>query len=129
MTSSEWYAANRDRARAQQKEYRERNRAAIQARRKRNKSSEREQQLRKKQARRTFLQRWKLAAGCVDCGYAEHPAALDFDHVIDEKKFTISGPAITRSFASVRAELNKCVVRCSNCHRVKTHKAQGENDE
>lgn len=31
----------------------------------------------------------KLESGCVDCGYDEHPRALDFDHLRD-KEFSIS---------------------------------------
>src|SRR4051812_45745868 len=28
----------------------------------------------------------KLASGCVDCGYKEHPAALQFDHLPQYRK-------------------------------------------
>lgn len=30
--------------------------------------------------RREHMQAVKMAAGCSDCGYREHPAALEFDH-------------------------------------------------
>jgi hypothetical protein len=69
---------------------------------------------------RAFLARWKLAAGCADCGYAAHPAALDFDHVRGEKSFNICDGG-TRRHAVLLAELEKCVVRCANCHRIATH--------
>ena len=68
-----------------------------------------------------FLTRWKLAAGCIDCGYKAHPAALDFDHVRGEKRFGLGGTQI-RSWKVILAELAKCVVRCANCHRVVTQK-------
>jgi hypothetical protein len=55
---------------------------------------------------------------CVDCGYNTHPAALDFDHVGDDKKFGISR-AWTYSWERVEAEIKKCVLRCANCHRLR----------
>jgi len=69
--------------------------------------------------RHAFLTRWKLAAGCFDCGYAEHSVALDFDH-LGPKAFSMN-KAHSRSWKSLLAEIEKCVVRCANCHRVKTH--------
>lgn len=68
----------------------------------------------------------KLAAGCADCGYAEHSAALDFDHRPDEEKCFGIGKASTRSWASVEAEMAKCDVVCSNCHRVRTYERRAD---
>jgi len=70
-----------------------------------------------------FCARWKLAAGCIDCGFAAHPSALDFDHVIGEKRFQISGSQ-GRSLKSIIKEIEKCVVRCANCHRIASHRRQ-----
>lgn len=65
---------------------------------------------------RAFATRWKLAAGCIDCGYSAHPAALDFDHV-GEKRFNVgSAPSLRR----LVAEISRCEARCANCHRIKT---------
>ena len=75
----------------------------------------------KANARATALRRYldsvKLERGCVDCGYREHPAALDFDHVGDDKTLLVSS---CKSRAQADAEIAKCEVRCANCHRVKT---------
>jgi hypothetical protein len=30
---------------------------------------------------RAYIQSIKMERGCTDCGYREHPAALDFDHL------------------------------------------------
>lgn len=76
------------------------------------------------QARRDFLSRTKLTLGCIDCGYKAHPAALEFDHVEGEKRFNVGGMG-ARSWESVFAELAKCVVRCANCHRIKTMEERG----
>ena len=66
---------------------------------------------------RHFLNEIKTSRGCVDCGYREHPAALDFDHVSGKKERLVS---FAKSKAQALAEINKCEVRCSNCHRVRT---------
>ena len=75
----------------------------------------------KRLRRRAILSGIKQASGCVDCGYNEHPVALDFDHVRGEKEFTISD-GLHRPWRDVLKEVNKCDVVCSNCHRVRTHK-------
>lgn len=63
----------------------------------------------------------KLASGCIDCGYAAHSAALQFDHIDDNKKANVSD--LIRSdygWKTIKKEINKCVVRCANCHAVIT---------
>jgi len=62
----------------------------------------------------------KTQLGCIDCGYNEHPIALDFDH-ITEKNFGISR-AISRAYSIERIlkEIENCEVRCANCHRIVT---------
>ena len=60
----------------------------------------------------------KLESGCVDCGYNEHPAALEFDHV-GPKRFGI-GDSIHRSMSDTLDEIDNCEVVCANCHRVRT---------
>lgn len=63
-----------------------------------------------------------LGGKCVDCGYDEHPVALDFDHVDPKtKSFKISGNAIYR-WNELKNELDKCVIRCANCHRIRHYK-------
>lgn len=68
-----------------------------------------------------WLNELKLHSGCVDCGYAAHPEALDFDHLPGfDKGFNIGMGLRSRSWAALEAEVLKCEVRCANCHRVKT---------
>jgi hypothetical protein len=63
---------------------------------------------------------------CENCGYDKHSAALDFHHVNPSEKETtihqlMNGPAPNGDNIEVfLAELNKCSVLCSNCHR-ETH--------
>jgi DNA-binding transcriptional ArsR family regulator len=58
------------------------------------------------------------AGGCCRrCGFAEHPAALQFHHVDPTTKaFNLSSQGVTRSLAKARAEARKCVLLCANCH-------------
>lgn len=69
------------------------------------------------------LRIYKLIAGCVDCGYRASAVALDFDHVRGEKRFGLA-EAKSRRLEEVIAELEKCEVRCANCHRIKTFESR-----
>lgn len=67
-----------------------------------------------------FVQRYKMAHGCIDCGYNKHGVALQFDH-LGNKKANVSN--LIRSdygWDAIWAEIEKCVVRCANCHAIKT---------
>jgi transposase-like protein len=68
--------------------------------------------------RRAKLRLVKEAGGkCRLCGYDEHIAALQFHHLDpSSKSFGLSMRGITRSFDEMRAEAEKCVLLCANCH-------------
>lgn len=53
---------------------------------------------------------------CVNCGYDKCLEALDFHH-LSGKDFGISSKGYTRSWESVKAEVDKCILLCANCHR------------
>jgi helix-turn-helix protein len=54
---------------------------------------------------------------CVVCGYDVCCAALQFHHVDPQtKSFALSHEGVTRSLARARAEAQKCVLLCANCH-------------
>jgi len=56
---------------------------------------------------------------CIDCGENDI-LVLEFDH-IENKKNSISKMYKNRySLTAIDEELEKCVVRCANCHRRKT---------
>lgn len=60
---------------------------------------------------------------CVDCGERD-PVVLDFDHVSGVKRFNVAGEVYrSANLAKIQAEVAKCDVRCSNCHRRKTNGA------
>ena len=60
---------------------------------------------------------YKREHPCIDCGEAD-PVVLDFDHVRGRKLFSLSSAAARKvGLAVVMAEIAKCDIRCSNCHR------------
>ena len=55
---------------------------------------------------------------CQICHYSKCVDALEFHHINPlEKEFGIGAKGYTRSWESVRNELDKCVLLCANCHR------------
>jgi len=57
---------------------------------------------------------------CVDCGRAD-PVALEFDHRVPAFKVNdVSTMIMSKRWPRVLAEIEKCDVRCSNCHRRRT---------
>lgn len=59
---------------------------------------------------------------CQICNVAYDRWVYDFHHVNpDEKLFNISGSGITRSKEKCCNEAKKCVMLCSNCHRILEH--------
>lgn len=54
---------------------------------------------------------------CISCGYKKCSRALNFHHLNPKtKSFGISARGITRAWAKVQEELDKCVLLCANCH-------------
>jgi hypothetical protein len=61
-------------------------------------------------------------APCMDCGGRFPPECMDFDHRPDEVKlFTICDRGISAfGWPKLMAEMAKCDLVCSNCHRIRT---------
>ncbi len=68
-----------------------------------------------------FLKAYFKKNPCKDCGES-NIIVLDFDHVNPKlKKFNVSTMIIhDMSMEKIQKEIDKCEVRCSNCHRIKT---------
>jgi hypothetical protein len=73
--------------------------------------------------RTTFLLTYFETHPCADCGETD-PIVLDFDHLRD-KLFHIGAQLSRRSWTSILAEIEKCEVVCSNCHRRRTARRRG----
>jgi hypothetical protein len=54
---------------------------------------------------------------CCICGYERCVAALAFHHVDPEtKRLGIAAGGLAHSLETLRVEIAKCVLLCSNCH-------------
>jgi hypothetical protein len=58
---------------------------------------------------------------CADCGERD-PVVLEFDHR-DGKRGNVSTMTQWASLQTLRSEIEKCDVRCVNCHRRRTLRA------
>ena len=78
-----------------------------------------------KKVAREYIWNYLSDHPCIDCGNSD-PHVLEFDHIRGKKKKTISQLAGEGySIKAIDKELAKCVVRCANCHRIKTAKERG----
>jgi hypothetical protein len=102
--SREWYARNRLPHMARVRERNKRVRAEHQER----------------------LAAYLLEHPCVDCGEADL-RVLELDHEDPAQKAATVGRLVTLSlpWPTVLAEIEKCSVRCANCHRRRTAEAFG----
>lgn len=66
-----------------------------------------------------YIWEFLLAHPCIDCGEKD-PIVLDFDHQKD--KITDVSIIVKGNYplATIKKEIEKCLVRCANCHRRKT---------
>lgn len=85
------------------------------------KARAREKTLQTRAEVRAFVEQYLSDRSCIDCGEADR-IVLEFDHrERATKRFNI-GDAVRLGYSlrSVRAEVEKCDIRCANCHRRKT---------
>jgi hypothetical protein len=66
-----------------------------------------------------------LTKACVDCGVT-NPVVLTFDHVRGTKTWTISD-MVKHSWGlkTIFSEIEKCDIRCFNCHMIKDSLRRG----
>lgn len=60
---------------------------------------------------------------CQDCGETYPSFVMDFDHTGMEIKLNHVATIVARNWSmeKIKAEVSKCDVVCSNCHRMRTH--------
>ena len=69
---------------------------------------------------------------CVDCGTHLPPDCMDLDHVHGKSIRTLTGVRrswTTMSLGRLADELEKCEVRCPNCHRLRHRKERLDRSE
>lgn len=74
---------------------------------------------------REFIINYLNEHPCIDC-HENNILVLDFDHIKSHLKESSLCDMIRNgiSLEKIKKEIKKCVVRCSNCHRIKTAKEQ-----
>ena len=58
---------------------------------------------------------------CMDCKIKYPPYVMDFDHVTGDKIDNLGTLINLGNRQKVLAEIEKCELVCSNCHRIRTH--------
>lgn len=77
----------------------------------------RETNIERKRDSRAYVQDYLSTHPCVDCGETDI-VVLDFDHVRGSKVLEVTTMANTGySLDNIKAEIDKCEIRCANCHR------------
>ena len=58
---------------------------------------------------------------CLDCGLeTEYAEVYEFHHLDPTKKdFSIAYKGHTKSWEKIKIELDKCIMLCANCHRIR----------
>lgn len=73
---------------------------------------------------KVWLDQYKVDQGCIDCGWNEHPAGLQIDHLNprngDDNK--VIGRMTNGGIKRLQRELADCEVVCSRCHSLRTFK-------
>ena len=67
-----------------------------------------------------YVKEYLEGKSCVDCGNKDI-RVLEFDHVRGEKLYHVSY-MVTKAYKLdlVKQEIEKCDIRCCNCHRIIT---------
>lgn len=61
-----------------------------------------------------------IGKSCVDCSESD-PVVFEFDHIDPTiKKYQIGDMLCSHTWTTILTEIEKCVIRCANCHRRRT---------
>lgn len=69
--------------------------------------------------RKQILSEIKENKSCMDCGVFYPACVMDFDHI--KKKYRNVSTMFKNSLDSIKKEITKCELVCSNCHRIRTY--------
>lgn len=84
----------------------------------RNKEHERQKVYERREELREWYREYKCTLTCTRCP-EKHPACLDFHHSDDTTKIENISVMVHDGWSKARilAEIEGCIVLCSNCHR------------
>jgi hypothetical protein len=69
---------------------------------------------------RDYVRKIKESNSCFDCGGEYHYSQMDFDHLYDKKVNIARLASSEASIKTIKNEIDKCQLVCSNCHRLRT---------
>ena len=81
--------------------------------------------------RKSKKQEWldyKLSLSCSNCGFS-HPAVIDFHHPPGTKEHSVNTLVQNGRFKLAFKEAAKCIIFCSNCHRIHHHNERQKKKE
>lgn len=67
-----------------------------------------------------FVRRIKQDRPCTDCKIKYHYSQMDFDHLASKKNNIAKLTNSAASIKTIKEEIAKCELVCSNCHRLRT---------
>lgn len=75
-----------------------------------------DRQQRKREEARQYVTQYLTTHPCIDCGETD-PMVLTFDHVRGQKRMNVA-ELVNRGYLieEIKKEIDKCEVRCANCH-------------
>ena len=82
-----------------------------------------EYQADRKATARAFVSEYLNSHPCVDCGERDQ-IVLEFDHMRDKEYEISKMVASGLNLESIKTEIEKCEVRCANCHRRRHFRAR-----
>jgi hypothetical protein len=79
--------------------------------------------------KRDFVRAYLETHPCVDCAESD-PVCLDFDHVRSKKSGNVCDMVYSScKLETIQREIEKCDVRCANCHRKVTARRRIGGDD
>jgi len=112
----EWYHNNKERAAAKAKNWRLNNLSYV-------RTKQREDKRKRKLEAIEYL-----GGKCNDCKNTHHPAVYEFHHLNTNGKDKDPSKLLQLRWERITNELNKCVLLCANCHRLRHHTWNEEKD-
>ena len=93
-----------------------------------NKETEKERINDRRRKKRKEWKEYKAGLSCSNCGF-DHPACIDFHHPPGTKEYSVNDLAKNGRFKLAYKEAAKCIVLCSNCHRIHHYKERKKKKE
>jgi hypothetical protein len=81
----------------------------------------------KSKENKAFIRELKTNAGCMDCGECYPFYVMEFHHLNPQFKTKSISQMMGYTRETLLKEISKCVLLCSNCHRIRSY-SEGYDD-